>query len=170
MSSVTWAWARGTVSRASINPSATSMNLIIAFSCTDLPRFALQRLPRQHAGIISPFPREQIGHLPHRAGNSGAKRPHRNDVDDEHDQDQSEHHSNGRKSRGIFRHKQSRHRRNDLQHRLAEPIEHRVSSRSLVICCGDLEQYFLWAISALAKRAVAALVPRWVLDRDRFDA
>jgi hypothetical protein len=29
----------------------------------------------------------------------------------------------------------------------------------------DLEQYFLWAISALAKRAVAALVPRWVLDR-----
>src|SRR5262249_23951590 len=30
---------------------------------------------------------------------------------------------------------------------------------------GDLEQYFLWAISALAKRAVAALVPRWVLDR-----
>jgi len=38
------------------------------------------------------------------------------------------------------------------------------------ITYGDLEQYFLWAISALAKRAVAALVPRWVLDRDRFDA
>jgi hypothetical protein len=30
---------------------------------------------------------------------------------------------------------------------------------------GDLEQY-----PALAERAVAALVPRWAPDRDRFDA
>jgi hypothetical protein len=65
------------------------MNLIIAFSYTALPHFALQRLPRQHADIISPFPREQIGHLPHIVGNSGAKRPHGNDVRDEHDKDQS---------------------------------------------------------------------------------
>jgi hypothetical protein len=107
------------------------MNLILAFSYTALPHFALQHLPRQHADIISPFPREQIGHLPHTAGNSGAKWPHSNDVRDEHDKDQSKHHSNGHKSRGIFSHEQSRHRRNYLQHRLAEPIEHRVSSLAL---------------------------------------